>query len=238
MPSVGDTLSLGALGNAVDANANNTTQTALAKDGAGSPGTLTRLSDFHVASITGPIIADTTPNEGQSYTITVNFGTYGSKFISRIASLNSNFVWQEVSNVNKYTLVIASDYTAGITMNSVSSNQSCTIKCKFNDGFNDHATNWGTFINEDFTIQNLGGGGGGGKSDIRLKENIDFIGYSKSNIPIYEFNYLGKPERYQGTMAQDLLNMNLGDAVVLDNDGYFNVLYNKIDVEFKQLEIA
>tara|TARA_R100001015_G_C4634276_1_gene200511 strand:+ start:5824 stop:6540 length:717 start_codon:yes stop_codon:yes gene_type:complete len=238
MPSTGDTLSLGALGNAVDANANSTTQTALAKDGAGSPGTLTKLSDFAVSSITGPIISDTTPNEGQSYIITVQFGTVGSKFLSRIASLTSNFVWQEVSNTSKYTLTISSDYTAGCTMSSVSSNQSCTIKCKFNDGFNHHATNWGTFINESFTIQNLGGGAGGGKSDIRLKENIDFIGYSKSNIPIYEFNYIGKPERYQGTMAQDLLNMNLGDAVVLDNDGYFNVLYNKIDVEFKQLEIA
>ena len=80
--------------------------------------------------------------------------------------------------------------------------------------------------------------GGNSKSDIRLKENINLIGYSKLNIPIYEFNYIGKSKRYQGTMAQDLLNMNLGDAVILDKDGYYNVLYNKIDVEFKQLEIA
>ena len=86
----------------------------------------------------------------------------------------------------------------------------------------------------DKTVNN----GGASKSDIRLKENINLIGYSKLNIPIYEFNYIGKSKRYQGTMAQDLLNMNLHDAVILDKDGYYNVLYNKIDVEFKQLEIA
>ena len=56
-----------------------------------------------------------------------------------------------------------------------------------------------------------------------------------------EFNYkntlgLDYTSRFRGIMAQDLLNMNRGDAVILTNKGYFNVLYDRIDVEFKKIE--
>ena len=71
-------------------------------------------------------------------------------------------------------------------------------------------------------------------SDIKLKENIIEIGKSKSNIPIYEFNYIGESERYQGAMAQDLLNMNRKDAVKIHINGNYIVDYSKIDVEFKR----
>ena len=47
MPSSGDTLSLGALGKAVGANGDTTSETALGADGRGSTGTETSLSDFH-----------------------------------------------------------------------------------------------------------------------------------------------------------------------------------------------
>ena len=69
-------------------------------------------------------------------------------------------------------------------------------------------------------------------SDIRLKENIIYVGKSKSKIPIYTFNYIGRKERYIGTMAQDLIKLGRTDAVKLNNNGYYSVYYNKIDIAF------
>jgi hypothetical protein len=43
-----------------------------------------------------------------------------------------------------------------------------------------------------------------GFSDIRLKENIELIGKSPSNINIYKFNYKDNPTTYQGVMADEV----------------------------------
>ena len=77
----------------------------------------------------------------------------------------------------------------------------------------------------------------GGKSDRRLKTNIDLIGHSKHfQIPIYTFNYKEDlSTTYKGVMAQDLLEMNFNHAVVIDKDGYYNVLYDLIDVDMETL---
>jgi len=81
------------------------------------------------------------------------------------------------------------------------------------------------------------GGGGAGNisnlfSDIRLKENIDRVGSSKSGIPIYEFNYIGDNNRYSGAMAQDLLGTN---AVSVHESGFYMVDYNSIDIDMKKI---
>jgi len=68
-----------------------------------------------------------------------------------------------------------------------------------------------------------------GFSDIRLKDNIELMGQSPSNINIYKFNYLNDPTVYQGVMAQEVPWAN----VKADN-GYLMVDYNKVDVEFKK----
>jgi hypothetical protein len=68
-------------------------------------------------------------------------------------------------------------------------------------------------------------------SDVRLKENINKTGISKSGIPIYTFNYKGEEKLWSGTMAQDLLSMGRGDAVTLLSNGYYAVHYNVIDVD-------
>ena len=74
------------------------------------------------------------------------------------------------------------------------------------------------------------------KSDIRLKTNIQLLGYSDLNIPIYSFKFKNDLNTtYKGVMAQDLLEMNLNDAVVLGSDGFYGVKYDNIDVEFKRL---
>jgi len=99
---------------------------------------------------------------------------------------------------------------------------------------------------------NRGGGGGGGGarsggssrggtsatssglgnlgfSDIRLKENIELIGKSPSNINIYKFNYRNNSTVYQGTMAHEVPWASVKHA-----NGYMMVDYDKVDVEFKK----
>jgi flagellar motor protein MotB len=70
-------------------------------------------------------------------------------------------------------------------------------------------------------------------SDIRLKENINKTGVSKSGIPIYTFNYKGEKETWSGTMAQDLINTDNEGAVVITESGYYAVNYDMIDVDMK-----
>ena len=68
-----------------------------------------------------------------------------------------------------------------------------------------------------------------GFSDIRLKENIELVGKSPSNINIYKFNYKDNPTTYQGVMAHEVPWANLKHS-----NGYMMVDYNKVDVEFKK----
>jgi len=68
-----------------------------------------------------------------------------------------------------------------------------------------------------------------GFSDIRLKENVELIGKSPSNINIYSFNYLNNPTKYQGVMAHEV-----PWASQKHNSGYLMVDYNKVDVDFKK----
>ena len=42
-------------------------------------------------------------------------------------------------------------------------------------------------------------------SDMKLKENIIKVGNSPSGINVYEWNYIGKSQRYRGVLAQELL---------------------------------
>jgi len=69
-----------------------------------------------------------------------------------------------------------------------------------------------------------------GFSDIRLKENVELIGKSLSNINIYKFNYKNSPTTYQGAMAHEV-----PWASQKHNSGYLMVDYNKIDVNFKKI---
>ena len=71
-----------------------------------------------------------------------------------------------------------------------------------------------------------------GFSDIRLKENVELIGKSPSNINIYKFNYKDSSTTYQGAMAHEV-----PWASVKHSNGYMMIDYNKIDVEFKLYDI-
>tara|TARA_B100001113_G_scaffold184384_1_gene151132 strand:- start:1425 stop:2297 length:873 start_codon:yes stop_codon:yes gene_type:complete len=75
-----------------------------------------------------------------------------------------------------------------------------------------------------------------GRSDMRFKTNIERIGYSDMNIPIYLFNYKEDLNTtYKGVMAQDLLKLGFNDSVSVGRDGYYRVDYNKIDVNMEKI---
>ena len=71
-------------------------------------------------------------------------------------------------------------------------------------------------------------------SDRSLKENIKKLGDSPSGIGIYKFNYIGHAKKYIGAMADDVMKV-VPEAVVTMANGYFNVNYNLIDVQFKEV---
>ncbi len=77
-------------------------------------------------------------------------------------------------------------------------------------------------------------------SDIRLKENIEFVGYSDEGFKVYEFEYINKQHgehRYRGLMAQDLIGLELTDpdykGMVEKENGFFKVDYSFTDVEME-----
>ena len=86
---------------------------------------------------------------------------------------------------------------------------------------------------DQFISSAITGGVGAFLSDIRLKENIDKTGVSKSGIPIYTFSYKNDDQVWSGTMAQDLLEIGRDDAVLLMDNGYYAVDYNAIDVDME-----
>lgn len=71
-----------------------------------------------------------------------------------------------------------------------------------------------------------------GASDRRLKTDIKKIRTSVSGIPIYEFRFKDDLDTlWEGTIAQDLLEMGINDVVGTNEDGFYTVDYDKIDVD-------
>ena len=69
-------------------------------------------------------------------------------------------------------------------------------------------------------------------SDMKLKENIIKVGNSPSGINVYEWNYIGKSQRYRGVLAQELLESH-PEAVTMCPNGFLGVYYGKIDVKME-----
>jgi hypothetical protein len=73
------------------------------------------------------------------------------------------------------------------------------------------------------------------KSDIGYKQNINLMGKSNNGLNIYNFNYKNEEGLYQGVIAQELIGTKFEAALSKNNEGLYEVDYNKIDVEFKKL---
>ena len=79
-------------------------------------------------------------------------------------------------------------------------------------------------------------------SDLHFKYDIKQIGFSPSGIPIVRFKYndlvpdLTPHVTYEGVLAQQLLPLGFSDdVVILEDNGFYSVDYDMIDVEFKQV---
>jgi len=82
-------------------------------------------------------------------------------------------------------------------------------------------------------------------SDLHFKYDIKQVGFSPTGIPIVTFKYndlvpdLTPHVTYQGVLAQQLLPLGLfneeDEVVVLEDNGFYSVDYDMIDVEFKQV---
>jgi hypothetical protein len=78
-----------------------------------------------------------------------------------------------------------------------------------------------------------------GRSERRLKYNIEFIGDSPMGIPMYHFNYKNEEHgkgRFVGTMVDDLQRLGFEDSL-FEQNGEIWVNYHKLDVPFQSLSI-
>ena len=76
-----------------------------------------------------------------------------------------------------------------------------------------------------------------GRSERRLKYNIEFIGESPMGIPMYHFNYKDESHgkgRFVGTMVDDLQRLGFEDSL-FEQNGEIWVNYHKLDVPFQSV---
>ena len=66
-------------------------------------------------------------------------------------------------------------------------------------------------------------------SDVRLKTDIERVGTTVYGLPLYHFRYKTGTERFEGVMAQDVLEV-MPDAVVVGEDGYYRVRYGQLGI--------
>jgi hypothetical protein len=71
------------------------------------------------------------------------------------------------------------------------------------------------------------------ESDVRLKTDIEQAGTTLYGLPLYHFRYRTGTERFEGVMAQDVLEV-MPNAVVMGEDGYYRVRYGRLGIKMKR----
>ena len=94
-----------------------------------------------------------------------------------------------------------------------------------------------TFLNFALQVGGIAASLAGPGSDVKLKENIKYIGSSKQGHNIWEFNYVGNSKRYRGAMAQEVAKINPMAVSIAEDAGgrYLTVDYSKIDVDMVEV---
>jgi hypothetical protein len=73
-------------------------------------------------------------------------------------------------------------------------------------------------------------------SDLRLKDNIVWIGTTKKGIPLYEFNYKSEPkQRWRGVIAQEVRKV-MPSAVFETPSGFLAVDYAKLGIKMERAD--
>ena len=73
-----------------------------------------------------------------------------------------------------------------------------------------------------------------GLSDQRTKENIRYAG-KRNGYNVYDFNYIGRTERYRGVIAQEILKTDPDKVVTHPESGLLMVNYNKLGFPMERL---
>ena len=94
-----------------------------------------------------------------------------------------------------------------------------------------------TFLNFGLQVAGIAATIGSGGSDVRIKENVTYVGSSPDGHNIWEFNYIGDSKRYRGAMAQEVAKINpMAVGIAQDSAGqYLTVDYSKIDVDMVEV---
>jgi hypothetical protein len=71
-------------------------------------------------------------------------------------------------------------------------------------------------------------------SDARLKQDVHRIGTTVFGLPLYQFKYVGKPETYEGVIAQEVLRV-MPSAVSVGADGFYRVNYGALGTSMRQV---
>jgi hypothetical protein len=71
------------------------------------------------------------------------------------------------------------------------------------------------------------------QSDVRLKTDIEQVGTTVYGLPLYRFRYKTGPARFEGVMAQDVLQVMPG-AVTRGADGYYRVNYARLGLKMSR----
>ena len=111
-------------------------------------------------------------------------------------------------------------------------------------------TKWAVEAPDNSFLGNLGGvagaatsmytaGGSGGNwgmfSDVRLKENIEYVGVDEiTGLNLYDFNYKWGEKRFRGVMAHEVRE-EYPEAVYTSGAGWLAVYYDKLGIEMKEV---
>jgi hypothetical protein len=71
-------------------------------------------------------------------------------------------------------------------------------------------------------------------SDIRLKTDVVKVGTTIHALPLYQFSYVTGEGRYEGVMAQDVLE-SMPEAVTTSDDGFYRVNYSKLGIKMRRV---
>ena len=164
----GDTLSLSNLQGATG---------AAAKSVSSAAGTTTgpiAMSEFSIASVDA-ISGFTYVKESTSETFTLGFTDVGSRFLSRVGSVSSNFSWS-IDAPSEFSFQANPPYNPSVTAAAIGNSATLvaptarTIGVKFADGFNDHATGYN--VNKTKTVYNVDDYAGASGLCLHLDEDI------------------------------------------------------------------
>lgn len=73
-----------------------------------------------------------------------------------------------------------------------------------------------------------------GPSDARLKTDIEQVGTTVYGLPLYHFRYRQGGGRFEGVMAQDVLEV-MPSAVMTGADGFHSVRYSDLGITMRRL---